>query len=126
MFHVIIPEEEIRFKFTVASGPGGQNVNRRTTKVQLWWDIGKSKVLNEEQKMILRRKLAHKINKEDELFMEQDSERSQERNKDELVKRIYKIVNLALKPKKKRKKTRVPLPEKERRLEEKRHQSIKN
>lgn len=116
---VWVPESEVRVEFARASGSGGQNVNRRETKVVLFWHIASSS-LTEEQKQSVREVLGNRINSEDELFISVDSERRQERNREIAFSRLQELVARALKPKKERKPTKVSYSEKKRRLEDKR------
>lgn len=118
-----IPENEFNIDFVCSSGPGGQNVNRRKTKAQLRWNINDSRVLTEEQKEQVRKRLS--FTKEGDLILESEETRHQPRNKEIVIQRLNELINQALKKKKKRKKTKPSKAAIERRLEEKKRQSEK-
>lgn len=122
---IIIPEREIKFKFARSSGPGGQNVNRRETKVQGFWSPEESRAVAEkltpEEKEQLFRNL--KLTEKGEVFVESQTYRTQEQNKFEAIEKINDIVNQALKEEKERKLTKPTRAAKERRLEEKKRKS---
>jgi len=111
---------ELSFTASRSSGPGGQNVNKVSTKVELRFNIGKSLLLSVEEKELIRERLRKKINSEDELIIISQSERSQVRNKEKVIEKFISLIALALTPKKKRKPTKPSAAAKEKRLEEKR------
>jgi len=122
---IIIPEREIKFKFARSSGPGGQNVNRRETKVQGFWNPKESQTIAErltpEQQEQLLTNL--KLTEKEEVFVDSQVYRTQEQNKFEVIEKINNIVNSALKQEKKRIQTKPSKGAKERRLEEKKRKS---
>ncbi len=118
-----IPDEEIRFTFSRSSGPGGQNVNKVNTKATLRFDINSSKGLTPEQKKVLKRRLHNRISQNGVLTVSSDRFRSQRANREEALRRFAELLNQALKPRPKRKKTSVPRAARERRLREKKHRS---
>lgn len=118
-------ENEFIFNTVRSSGPGGQHVNKTSTKVELRFNITASELLNDKEKETLLEKLKNKINKENELIIVSQSSRSQQKNKEEAIEKFYKTIAKALKPEKKRKKTTPPTVSKEKRLEDKRKQSEK-
>lgn len=103
-----------------SSGPGGQHVNKVSTKVELRFHIMNSGILSEEEKIILLEKLANRITNEGELVIVSQSERSQLKNKEAVIEKFYRLLKKALTPRKKRKVTRPPAESIEKRLEEKR------
>ncbi len=111
-----IPESEFRIETARSSGPGGQNVNKVATKVQLRWNIGNSSVLTYEEKEIVRSQLENRINMEDELMIDVQEERSQLQNREVAIQKLHALVETALRPKKIRRPTRRTLASKERRL----------
>jgi ribosome-associated protein len=115
-----VPESEISIDFVRSSGPGGQNVNKVSSKAQLRWKVGTSAAFSEEQKALIREAAGKRLNSEDEICLYEQGERSQQRNRDGVVRRLQGLVAEALAPKKERKPTRVSRSEKMRRLEEKR------
>jgi len=96
-----INKENVKFKAARSSGPGGQKANRRSTKVQLWVKIG-DLALNPSEKKRLRKKLEKHINHLDELWVENEEERSQKLNRDKAFEKLNELVNEALKVPKRR------------------------
>ena len=113
-------EREILFSASRSSGPGGQHVNKVSTKVELRFNISNSELLSEEEKAILLHKLKNKINKDGELIIISQEERSQIKNKEAAIKKFLKILKEALTPIKERKATKPTRASLEKRLEEKR------
>ena len=122
---VNIPEEEIKFSFARSSGPGGQNVNKRDTKVIGVWNIEASQVLTPEQKVLILQHLRAKMNQEGDIIVYSQNHRSQSQNKEEVIKKLNNLINQALQPRKARFRTKVPRSEKRKRLENKKRQSEK-
>jgi len=58
---LVIPSKEIKWRFSRSSGPGGQNVNKIESRVEIIFDLEDSKVLNDNQKEILKRNLKNKL-----------------------------------------------------------------
>jgi ribosome-associated protein len=114
---------ELQFSASRSSGPGGQNVNKVNTRVELRFHIASSALLSE--KIRLLEKLAKKINSEGELILVSQTERSQLKNKEKVTERFYSLLSRALTPRKKRKPTKPSQASKEERLEEKRKQAEK-
>jgi ribosome-associated protein len=110
---------EFVFKTSRSSGPGGQNVNKVSTKVELRFDIKASQIITFEEKNLLAVKLKTRINSEGELIIVSQSERSQLKNKEEAISKFYTLVEKALTPAKKRRPTRPTLASKTRRLKKK-------
>lgn len=115
---------EFLFSATRSSGPGGQNVNKVSTKVELRFNISTSALLSDTEKQILFDKLSNKINSDDELILVSQSERSQLKNKEKVIEKFYQLLDKALTPKKKRLRTSPTRASKEKRLEGKRIQSM--
>lgn len=99
---------ELQFKTTRSGGKGGQNVNKLETSVQVFWSIAESKLITEEQKSILRSKLANKINKNDELVLFSSAYRSQLENKQDVINKLHQLVRQSLVRRNKRKTTKIP------------------
>lgn len=122
---VRIPESEIKVEFVRSSGPGGQKVNKTSTKAQLRWNIDASTVFSSKEKALLKKRLAHKLTKEGEIVLSADTERSQLQNKMAVIARLQTLVRTALIPKRKRIATKPTRGSKERRLSDKKKQSRK-
>jgi len=116
---------EFTFTASRSSGPGGQHVNKVSTKVELRFNVKESAFLTAEEKEIILSKLANKINSESELILVAQSDRSQLKNKENAIEKFYALLAKALTPVKKRKPTKPSLAAKEKRLEEKRIRSEK-
>lgn len=120
-----ILESEIKFQYSGSSGPGGQNVNRVYTKVELRFDVNNSKSFSDEEKEILNKKLTNKISKEGILRIVCSESRSMLKNKDLCLKKFYETIDLALKKPKKRLKTSIPKRISEMRLKKKKENTEK-
>jgi len=116
---------ELKYSATRSGGPGGQNVNKVNSKVELRFHIDSSQLLSEYEKDILIHKLANKLNQDGELILTAQTERSQLKNKLIVTERFYNILASALTPQKKRKPTRRTRSSIEKRLNSKRKQAEK-
>lgn len=116
---------EINFKTSRSSGKGGQNVNKVETKVSLIFNIDNSKKLSEEDKQILKSKLAKQLTNDSELIIYSEESRSQLRNKENAIEKFIELYKSAFKRHKKRKATKPSLSSKLKRLEDKRKNSEK-
>ncbi len=114
-----IPFDELRFTASPSSGPGGQHVNKVSTRVTLLFDVDGSPSLTEAQKARLRAALAGRIAKDGVLRLVSQTTRSQSANKELAVERFVALVREALTPRPPRRKTRASLASKLRRLETK-------
>jgi len=121
-FSVNIPDLSSEFQFLTSrsSGPGGQNVNKVNSKVELRFDVQNSSLLSDDQKDILLKKLATKITTEGILSVVSQRDRSQLANKEDAIEKLYLLIEKALKPVKPRKNTRPTKGSVERRLTTKR------
>lgn len=116
-------EPEFVFKATRSGGKGGQNVNKVSSKAELYFDLNASNVLSDTQKLIIHKKLASRINKEGILKVEVQSERSQYFNKKLAAEKFIELINNALKERKKRVATKPSKSSKEKRLKTKKLKS---
>jgi ribosome-associated protein len=116
---------ELHFSASRSSGPGGQHVNKVSTKMELRFHVLSSGLLSEDEKSLIAEKLAARINAAGELILVSQSERSQLQNKEKVTEKFFLLLTRALTPRKKRKATRPSKASKEERLELKRQQSEK-
>ena len=119
-----IPENELTFTASRSGGPGGQNVNKVSTKVTLAFYVDGSAVLSDEQKRRIKEVLASRINQEGILQIASQRTRSQEMNRIDATERFSDLIRRALTPRRARVKTRVPKGAKENRLEAKRKHAL--
>jgi ribosome-associated protein len=121
-----IPAGELRISNTRSSGPGGQNVNKVNTKVELRFNVAASSFLTEKEKEIIFLKLKKRINSEGYLIVTSQSERSQLMNRKKAEEKFFKLLASALTVKKKRKETKPTEASKKKRIEnKKKHGSVK-
>ena len=116
-------EHELEEKFVTAGGPGGQNVNKVASAVQLRWTVKTSHAFDDEQKWMIRRALGNRINDEGELVLFIQTHRSQVRNREEARERLVELLEKALVKPKRRVATKPSKAQKQRRLEGKAHRS---
>jgi ribosome-associated protein len=119
-----IPAGEVTFTASRSGGPGGQNVNKVSSKVILAFNVVESPTLSEEQKRTILGKLATRISKEGILQIASQRTRSQELNRADVLDRFSRLLRQALTPRRARIKTRVPSGAKQQRLEEKKKRSF--
>lgn len=118
-----IPDDEIEFTFTRSGGPGGQKVNKTSTRVTLLFDVAGSPSLSDGERARIRQRLATRISKDGLLRVISQKYRTQTANRRAAVERFAELVREALRPKRKRRRTRVPEAVREERLRAKRHRS---
>lgn len=117
-------ENEFGFSTSRSSGPGGQNVNKVSTRVELRFNLASTLLFSEEEKKTIFRKLKNRINKEGEIILVSQSERTQLMNKNKVKDKFYKIIAEALTRQKKRRATRPTMSSKLKRLTNKRNRGI--
>ena len=113
-------ESEFVFSTSRSGGPGGQNVNKVSTKVELRFSVFITLLFSETEKELILKILKNKINKEGELILVSQSERTQLMNKKVAIEKFYDLISKALKVPVKRKSTRPTLSSKIKRVEKKR------
>jgi ribosome-associated protein len=120
---LMIPREELTFTASRSSGPGGQNVNKLSTRVTLQFDVLKSASLTEDQKRRVLAKLKSRISKDGVLRVSCQQSRSQAANREGAVERFVELLQRALTRRRPRRRTAVPASARERRLGEKKRRS---
>ena len=98
----------MQYKAVRSSGAGGQNVNKVSSKVVLYFDLKNSQALSEEEKVLLETKLSSRLTSEQILILNCDEDRSQLKNKAIITKRLLDIISAGLVVPKIRKATKVP------------------
>lgn len=116
---IAIDEDELHFDFVRSSGPGGQNVNKVATAVQLRFDARHSNSLPEDVRERLRRVAGRRMTTEGVIVITAQRYRSQQKNREDAVERLISLIQRASAAPKKRKKTRPSRESRERRLREK-------
>jgi len=116
---IFLDEMEMKFTFIRSPGPGGQNVNKVATGVQMRFNVVDSASLPEAVRKRLLALLGKKLTLTGELVIRATQYRTQNRNKQAAISRLVSLIQQAAVPPKKRKKTKPTLASKERRLEKK-------
>jgi ribosome-associated protein len=114
-----LDEDELHFDFVRASGPGGQNVNKVASAVQLRFDAARSPSLPDEVRARLRQIAGRRMTKDGWIVIEAQRFRSQERNREDAIERLIDLLREAEYRPAKRIKTRPSLGAKQRRLDAK-------
>ena len=120
---LLLPVSELHYRATRSGGPGGQQVNTSSTRIELWWDIGASPALTDEQRARLLTGLATRLDGEGRLRIVASESRSQLRNREAATERLREVVAAGLAVAKRRKRTKPSRAAKAARLEAKRRRS---
>jgi len=120
---LVIPGSELKMMTSRSSGPGGQHVNKTSTRVTLKWDVYGSCVLDEESRSLVLQRLSSRITREGFLLVHAEDEKSQMRNKERARSRMAALLRQALARRKTRVPTRLGSAVKARRLDSKRRLS---
>lgn len=118
---ISVPSAVLRFHAVRSGGPGGQNVNKRATKVELRISPDDIPIENDARSR-LRRAAGSRLTQSDELIIASDEHRTQHKNKQACLARLRRMIIHARQPPKKRIPTKPPRGARERRLREKREQ----
>jgi ribosome-associated protein len=116
---VTIPDSDLELSFVRASGPGGQNVNKVASAVQLRFDLAGTHVLTDAVKQRLRALAGRRVTDDGALLIIARNHRTQEQNRREAHERLAELIRQALIPPKIRKATKPTKASKQRRLESK-------
>jgi len=126
--HIITSAEllpELEFTTSRSSGPGGQNVNKVSTKVILRWNVLHSTLITDEQKVLLLNKLSSQLTREGELIINSQENRSQLQNKETAVEKLDALLRKALTKPKARKATKPSYTSKVKRVDNKKRHAEK-
>jgi ribosome-associated protein len=116
---------EITFQTSRSSGPGGQNVNKVESRVELRWNLDQSQVLTPIQKQLILEKIAGQLTAEGYLLVVAQDDRSQLRNKEIALARFYELLQKSLRRPKPRRATRPSAGAVRQRLDSKKRQGEK-
>ncbi|NRA96266.1 MAG: aminoacyl-tRNA hydrolase [Planctomycetes bacterium] len=116
---VKIQPDELQYRATASGGPGGQNVNKVATRIELTWDLNGSPSLHDSTRERLLAQLGPKLDTDGKLRVVASDQRTQKANRAAALARLCKLVADALKPRKKRKPTKPTKASKQRRLDAK-------
>jgi len=119
-----IDETELTERFVLSSGPGGQNVNKVSTAVELRFSVRNSPSLPDGLKARLVRLAGTRMTQDGVLVISAQRFRSQQRNREDAVQRLFELIRAAAEVPKRRRKTRPTLASKERRLSAKSVRSV--
>jgi ribosome-associated protein len=119
---LVVPDADLTFSAIRSPGPGGQNVNKVATAVQMRFDLQNSEALNAAVKQRIRARAGHRLNEDGTLLFVARAHRSQERNRADAMERLRQLILESLEPPRPRKATRPTRASKERRLVGKAHQ----
>lgn len=123
--HLLIPRSELEFRASRAGGPGGQHVNKSSTRIELTWNVAASRALTDDQRALLLRKLAARLDASGAIRIVASESRSQTRNRDDAERRLAMLLRRSLLVPKPRRKTRPSRAAVEKRLRTKKKASEK-
>jgi ribosome-associated protein len=120
-----VPDDSLIFKYSRSSGPGGQNVNKVSTKVTLFFDLAGCSTFSDVQKHQILKGLKGRIDKDGVIKVISQKHRTQNANRVAAVEKLKQLLAESLKEKPIRRKTAVPQWAKQKRLQTKRKRSVK-
>ena len=117
--------KELNFRAIRSSGPGGQHANKVSSKIILFFDVKNSNAFTEEEFQLILKKLKNKLTKESILILSSEETRSQHKNKEIVIKKLFELIEEKLKEPKKRKATKPSKTSIKKRLESKKKHAFK-
>lgn len=120
-----IPFDEFEWSFARSGGPGGQNVNKVSSKAILRWNLAGSPSLPDEVKARFQERFPSRITTDGELVMSSELTRDQGRNRDDCLQKLAAMLRSAAARPKARRPTKPSKASKRRRVEAKRHQAAR-
>lgn len=118
-----IPDREIQVRTSRSGGPGGQNVNKVETRVEVLWNLDESPGFRDAEKDRVRAVLGKRVGSDGTIRVVSQRHRSQSRNREAAIERLRELVRHALTPRKKRRPTGPTAASREARLEAKRRRA---
>jgi ribosome-associated protein len=118
---VVIPRSELVVRATRSGGPGGQHVNTSSTRIEITWDVTRTRALTEDERARVVARLGARVSDEGSVRVVASDSRSQRQNRERAETRLTDLIRRALAVPKARKRTRVPRGAVEARLQGKRH-----
>ncbi len=120
---VLIPEDELHWRFTPSGGPGGQHANKSSTRAELTWNVEDSRALGPRQRERVFAKLGNRIDSAGNITVASDRRRSQLRNREDALERLRDLIDHALIVTPTRSATKPTRASKEKRLQNKKRRS---
>jgi ribosome-associated protein len=120
---VVIPRSELNVRATRSGGPGGQHVNTSSTRIEITWDVTRTRALTEDERARVVARLGARVSDEGTVRVVASDSRSQRQNREHAEARLGHLLRRALAVPKARKRTRAPRAAVEARLEGKRRQA---
>ncbi len=118
-----LPDDELRVSFCRSGGPGGQNVNKVETQVELRWNLFQSRAPYDRDRAWLKERLANQLTLDGDLIITSSLTRSQLKNREDAAAKLVAVLRAALLRPKRRRPTRPGRGAVERRLTEKKQRS---
>ena len=122
---LVIPRSELEYRATRAGGPGGQHVNKSSTRIELTWNVEASRALTEDQRTRLRNRLGGRMDGSGTIRVVASDSRSQTQNREEAERRLTELIRRGLIVPKARRKTRPTRSSVEKRLQSKKQAADK-
>jgi ribosome-associated protein len=120
---VVIPRDELTIRATRAGGPGGQHVNTSATRIEVVWNVARTRALTEDQRRLVLSRLAPRVDADGDLRVVAADSRSQRQNRTAAESRLAAIVARALVVPKRRRPTRPTAASVRQRLDAKRRRA---